>query len=38
MTMVKVTNTKTGQTLLLSQEQYDRFFDNRNPLEWKVEN
>lgn len=36
MTMIKVVNTKTGQTLLLSQEQYNRFFDNRNPLEWKV--
>lgn len=37
MTMVKVTNTKTGQTMLLSQEQYNRFFDNRDKAEWTVE-
>jgi hypothetical protein len=37
MTMVKVINRKSGQTLLLSQEQFNRFFDNRNPAEWSVE-
>lgn len=36
MTLIKVTNKESGETLLLSQEQFNRFFDNRNPEEWKV--
>lgn len=38
LTMVKVTNKESGETMLLSQEQFNRFFDNRNPADWKVEN
>jgi len=36
MTLVKVTNKQSGEVILLSQEQYDRFFDNRDPEEWRV--
>ena len=36
MTMVKVINKETGETFLLSREQYNRFFDNRNPNKWEV--
>ena len=36
MTLVRVTNKQSGEVLLLSQEQYSRFFDNRDPEEWRV--
>ena len=38
MTLIKVVNKESGETLLLSLEQFNRFFDNRNPEEWSVQN
>lgn len=33
----KVTNIETGKTYWLTEEQLERFFDNRNPFDWQID-
>jgi hypothetical protein len=33
--MTAYTNKKTGKTVTLTQQEEDRFFDNRDPNEWE---
>ncbi len=32
-----VTNRETGETRKLTKPEYDRFFDNRDPAAWTIE-